>query len=427
MKITNYMVFMLLICALMCGCNFQNNDAYTEYDSFTPQAKKDSKSTFSAENYNFAEIKFEDEGYYYLREKADFSIQYAGTNIVSGVIDAKDTSGELIYLSIIDENGNFYHRRDSSDTESGEIGMYSPVQKTYKKLMDIPPKSQAGIITVNVDYLVWQESMDNSNWGKTRLHLFKQKENVDTVIYEYTTNPDTGFVYGYNWSEIIIIGNKIYFDDIIGKENDIMQISIFCYDIETGIITEIQKQGKTPMKYMDKVAWNEKGENPNDINVVTYDGNKKEVVVKFKATDTMGMANTGGRSMAYIDWLNTKRVPILYSPSDDEEIDDTYNDCMGLQIWNDGNVLPIIISKSLSYLSQPQTNGRIFIFGGSDFGTQPVFYDLKYDKLVVADKLPMGHVYGGFLNNNILVFYFTEQDTEGNDQLHQYYSIILDD
>lgn len=345
---------------------------------------------FSSKNYKNAEIKSQDESYLYLRDKVLFSDQYSNIFVHTGTIDATDSLGKPINIYAIDNNYNCYHVRDSDNYKPGEIGVYNLKSSSYTKLIDLSIGSQGAINAITDKYLVWTESIENSNWNKTCLHVYNLKEKNDEVFYIPTRDPQTGVVYEWNWSNPVIIDSKIYFDDYTEKSADTKKVDMFCYDIDTKEVTKIEEMAKWPTKYKNQISWNKMGETENECLIYTYDGKEKTLVTTINADSEMTYLNTGGDCI-----IITNQSTDLFNDKD------TGN---GLQIYKDGKVTPILATNnSASYINWPITNGYVITFNNS-VKQKPIFYDIHNDFIVELDVAKDNLLYTSYLSDDFIMF-----------------------
>ncbi len=376
------------------------------YKVMSPMERPTAKLDFSGNNFDTAEIKAQDEAYYYLRDKALFSDQYKDVAVQTGYINVKDSVGEMFEFHLIDNEYNCFHVRDPEGTFNGEIGMYNLNTKKYTKLIEFPSGSQAALNTVDDNYLIWTESIEDSNWYKTKLHIYDRKENNDEVMYCHSTDPETGLVYTWNWSNPVIVKDKIYFDDYTGPT----EVDIFCYDVKSKEIEKVQEMAKWPTKYQGHVAWNEKGEE-RQISICAFDGTNKSLITTIDTDGGMSSLNTGGEILVIIN------SDLIFNEHQGN----------GLQIYKNEKVLPVIVTKkSVSYLEWPETNGRIVIFRTCGIDQKPVFYDIKHDKIIELDLAEDGFLYEIYFSDRLLMFVRRENQEDENSRKF-YYLIRLED
>ena len=122
----------------------------------------------------------EDENFYFYKNvnhnlDGEFDIeQYA--------VKLSDSKGRKIdRFAAVDENFAYYSC-DSNEDQNAELGIVDYRANSYQKIVELPKGSQAAIQTVNQNYIVWTESLNDSDWGITRLHLFDKTEMKDIVF-----------------------------------------------------------------------------------------------------------------------------------------------------------------------------------------------------------------------------------------------------
>lgn len=380
---------------------------------------------FNIANYNNAAVVSQDEGFYYLRDKVNFSEFYKNAKVDTGTITATYSSGNTVYPTLIDDSLNLFCAKDSEENQNGEIGVYNIKTKQYKKLMVIPLGSQVALKYVDEDYLVWTESVDNSNWYKTRLHLYDRKNNTDKSIYTYTINPETGTAYSWNWSIPVILKGVVYFDDIIGMDGNRFLVSLFAYDIQNEKVTEIKKQAKWPIKINENtISWNEQCEKEGYVRLVSFDGNQKKTIAEFYADSSMEMLDVSADSIICTNPLYSEKVPILNVPIRNPDYD--IFDCTGVQIYKEGKAIPILITKESQYIGWPNIVRDLACFDAGIANKKPVFYDIKNDKIVELDIAEYKRIYTKLISNKYLIYICQVDESENLNSERVFYCIDLD-
>ena len=415
---------MILGVCLFSGCKKTSNSKENESGSSAAETPvTENPLDFGENNFLNAEIKSEDENYYYLRDKVLLSQAYPKAKVDFGELNVKDSGGEYIFPRSIDNEYNVFHSRDSKDNKKGEIGIYNLKSKTYKKLIDLPLLSQASIVAVNEKYLVWMEGMDDSNWGKTTLHLYNRATNEDEVFHMAATNPETETVYAWNWRKPIIMGDKIYFDDIVGFENEIYKVNMFCYDVVLKKTELFQEMAKMPMIWNGQIAWTEMGKTKDDVLFKTMENDERITVFEIHTYKFFASMNSQGKIAIVLNNLNTETHKLLNPKASSSS---NRVDCSGLQVYKNNKVIPILITKQSKYLGSPVSDGRFVVLEQMDLYHSPVFYDSEKDEIINLDTVDSSFVYSGVMGGDMLMYVRNETKDDANARW-SYYLINLNE
>ena len=229
---------------------------------YTPLPTPSVYPDFGYKNYNTGKIVSTEGGsVYYMREKIMLSEAYPNATVKKYRPMEADSQGVPLYFTIIDNDLIGYFNIDSEGTVEGEIGSVDIATGKREHLITLPLNSQAAITLVTDKYIFWEESYDNSNWYKTRIHLYERGSKTDKIIYTHTQNPETGFKYQWNWSRPVLLDGKLYFDDVIGMvnhETSEAAVNLYCYDISSGKLKLFAEKSKNPKAYGDGFAWAKK-------------------------------------------------------------------------------------------------------------------------------------------------------------------------
>lgn len=417
-----------MITLLISGCvpndttstNISNNNQILSNDScennsFIIPDEQENPAYCSIDLLNSCKIKDEDDSFYFFREKVNFSELYPDAEIYEGVFDIKDEYGNPVWVDLINEDLTCF----SSTYDEKLIYSYNILTKEYKTLTRVPDGSLPGLCTVNSKYLVWQESYDNSNWYKMKLHVYDLSINEDKVVYEYTTNPNTGVAYSWNWSIPVIVGEKLYFDDITNFNGTRFYVDMFCYDFTSGNVEKIQEQARWPMVYNNHLAWEENWDNVTQAGIYNYYNGKKYKIADIDTT-YIGGFNTGGNLFAMLMDTNINYIKLV-NPNAFLPTEEQYSVSNSvLAIYRNGENIPIMLTKQPTVIMEyPKTDGR-YVIATTNAKHDPVVYDAKLDKIINFEFENKSDEYIHYLINEKYLVFFSIIENENDFQKYYY-------
>ncbi len=393
------LIISVCILFVLCSCDKQKgSDTLSSANGENvSQSSKDELLDFSDNNYNGitnSDILAQDDNYYYLKQKV--SSKDANINFDTFKIDVKDSSGnEITYFMYMDDKYGYYCRSDEIANTMGEIGRVNIEDNTYEKLIDIPIGNQGGGLVVSEDYIVWKESLDKSNWCKTRLNIYNIEEKTNKTFFSNAIDAETGKVYAWNWSNPVIDGDMVYFDDVVGIKDQIYQVNLYSYNAKTGEISLVKEMAKRPMKTDDGIIWQELNKDKVNSDVCLY--KNKEI------TNVLSFINNSCKAISV-----GKNGSIVITNLLDSDGND-YNNCNGVQIYNNNNISQLLVTKDCVYMAKTVTDGNVILFGltgGQDH--KPLMFDIKADKFIELEC--QKSKYNCYMSNSYGYFFTSAQD-----------------
>lgn len=347
-----------------------------------------------------------DANYYYFQRREDFSTLYPGAEVKKTTISHVFPNGEAFVPILLDDTCNMYGYCDSGETQ-GEIGFYDPFEQNYTKLLSLRMGSLASLLAADSQYLVWMESLEDSNWGKTNLHVYDQAAKTDAVIYTHTVNPETGYVYAENWSKPVILDGMLYFDDITGVQENYFQIDLFSCRLQDKTVELVEKTAKRPMIYKNKPAWLCMGDTIHESALYAYDASSGQKEKVLTISDSAGGVNlqTMEDMTAVTQGIYSKYARLLnrYAPNlPDDETDSV--DCTFLQMWRDGSSKPVLVTKSVKYIEALQGRRNVVAFNANGIYAKPIFYDSARERLVTLDAAEADKGYTYIISDRYLAY-----------------------
>ena len=332
----------------------------------------------------------EDDSYEYYSELISFD-EFSSKPYVSITIDIPLVKGIRPSITLIDDNLIAYTttNNDPKTDESffSELGMLDLHTQKYIPLVTLDNGfSVAAYETINANYIVWMEGLDGASWLKTKLHLYDRANEQDNIIYE-----SAGVAMNFN--SAVLLNDIVYFDDIVGERNGMLESNIFGYDIAKGKVSLISPMAKLPSIYQGRLAFLTPETQGNGSSLSIYENEQINVVASFDSRDVATVGVSGNHIL-----LNKRNFDI-----DDPEA------MTSSKLHLDDSAIPILSGKDNVYTFSPKTNNQFVVWAQSCPG-KPVFYDILKDQFVKLDQEP-DDMYAAFLTNDKLVF-ISEKDDE---------------
>lgn len=372
-----FLVFFIIINCTSCAGDERITSDENSIDSsvepvmydFTDYHFRNSSVNIVSEDENF---------YFYKKVRHSSGNEFDVKQYTVNLSDSQDR--KIDYLFDFDEDYAYYSC-DSTEDKPGEIGIVDYAKNAYQKIIELPKGSQAGIETVDQNYIVWKESLNDSNWGITRLHLYDKATNKDIVFYNNAIDVDTKRVFAWNWSKPVIIEDTVYFDDVVGVENDIYKVNMLKYDIKEKKITTVKKMAKWPISYKNGIIWQQLNSDGVNTDVIFYNGTQEKHLFSFNNRSVSSIIGHSDR-FAMVNQLNSEMLT-----KDTTQIYDSV-DCAGLQIFSDNNIQQILITKPTQYIQNPIICGDFLSFYlNTEHPYIPKLYNFKTDEIIELSDL----------------------------------------
>jgi hypothetical protein len=406
-----FLLLFILIILLFTSCNFKENIDETQI------------SVINEDDYLTANIIEKKQSQVLFKETIAFSKAYPNANMLdlTDLIKPRADAG----LSGVDDKGNIYYTAEKNDIEkTGAIYSYNPFKKEWKTLVETKENYNCAFIFANENYLLWMQD-NNANWQKTSLHLLNLETLVDIEFYKHTLDPATGLTYAWQFSTPILIGNNIYFDDMVGKDkNELYKIKVFSYSISENKVTMLAEDAKWPMEYQKKAAWLKMSQDQKNSLFFSVHQNKNLI----KTETRLGTAFTAGGDLIIAnDYMSQAFYDSLSQALDSQsKFNDTVKDpavsSYGIKLLFKNEVQPII-AVNAGFITNPVTNGDLVAWYGSSVGN-PMLYSYNQDKLIQFDHLVEETVlgYNFYLSENYAILHFG-YETEDSKQLEYFWKL----
>lgn len=368
------------------------------------------------QDYFYANIIQKEENQVRFKETILFSKAYPNTDIID-LTNLKKPHNNA-NLTHIDNNGNLYFVVERTETEDiGAIFSYNPFSKKWCTLVETDKNHNCTIICANEKYLLWKDD-ENANWLKSSLHLLDLHTMKDIKFYTHTVDPSTGLMYTWQFSTPVIIGDNIYFDDIVGiDKNNLYQIKMFSYSISQNNVKELDNNAKYPMEYKENIAWLKMSQDKE--NSIFFSSEQSKGLLKtenrlgtaFTAKNNLIVANDYMSQASYDSICNSSNTQTNFN----DDINDQTVASYGMKLIVDEKIHPLLV-VSKGFITNPVTNGDLVGWYGSSAGI-PIIYSHKKDKLIEFDNLSSTSIlgYSLFVSENYAVLGYA---TEDNKQYH---------
>lgn len=399
-------VFCILLITMFTSCG-------KEKISFSENGIK----TIDENDYIGAEIISQKEERVLFKKCVDFQDVYPNAKKID-LSDLKLPDSQMSF-SGIDDDGLIYFTKDGNETEkTGKIYSYDYKNNDWNIVIDPEEKVNCSFISANGDYLLWM-SDEKANWQKTSLHIYDIKAKKDKKFYTHTTDPKSGFTYVWQFTDPVLFGNTILFEDTVGIDsNEIYKIKVFSYDIKKDKITEISDDAKSIMEYKGEAAWLVLSK--DKVNSVLYSQYEKKAL--YKTTTKLGSIVKTSNSlivvndyMSLIDFNKIMSRQPLENSVLDEKAEEKICTSYGIKVIDENGVQPVIVSGNYgSFITNPHTNGDFVTWRGNGVGV-PLLYSKNKDRIISFGQITgesVGEYEFKISNNYILLKYININDSK---------------
>nr|WP_312576971.1 hypothetical protein [Sedimentibacter sp.] len=152
-----------------------------------------------------------------------------------------------------------------------EIGMYNFETNDYKKLMNIGEDECFEISTFNEDYMILRLSEDD--WKTCQLYYFSFADMELVSFFSYTVDPSKNRVYAQNNNSIVVIDDKVYFDDFFSDSKGQLRVNLYEYIIGKQQLIPLFEDAQNPMVYNGDIASFRKNSEGKFKDIVSSDNN----------------------------------------------------------------------------------------------------------------------------------------------------------
>lgn len=358
----------------------------------------------SENDYFSADIVSKTENSVRFKETISFTQAYPNSNVIN--LTNLEKPREDAQVIFVDNAGNIYYVAERGNNNStGSIFSYNYSDKSWTTLVETSENHNCTVVYANESYVLWRED-NNANWLKVTLHLLDLNTKKCVKIYDYSTDPNTGLMYSWQFSTPVIIGDNVYFDDIVGKNrNELYDIKMYSYSITRKRINTLDEAAKWPMEFQGKAAWLKMSS--DEKNSLFYSAKKEKFLLK--AETRLGTAFTSSKdtvvandymSQAFFDYLTTKST--LQTDFTDS-VNDPAISSYGIKLYKNNQIQPIIVVNT-GFITNPVTNGDLIGWYGSSVG-KPLIYSCQKNVLIEFDQLGLENVlaYDFKLSDNYLI------------------------
>ena len=367
----------------------------------------------SENDYFSADIITKTENSVRFKATISFTQAYPDSNVIDLTKLKKPQENAQVIL--VDNEGNIYYVAEKGDTNAnGSIFSYNYSDKSWTTLVETSENHNCTVVYVNDNYMLWRED-DNANWLKATLNLLNLKTKESFKIYDYSVNPNTGLMYSWQFSTPVIIGDNIYFDDIVGKnKNELYDIKMFSYSITQKKITALDKDAKWPMEFQGKAAWLKMSS--DEKNSLFYSSKQDKFLLKTETR--LGAAFTSSKDIIVAnDYMSQAFFNFLIANSSlQTDFIDSVNDpaisSYGIKLYKNNQIQPVIVVNT-GFVTNPVTNGDLIGWYGSYVG-KPLIYSSQKDILIEFDQLGLENIlgYDFKLSDNYLILSCATDDNE---------------
>lgn len=307
---------------------------------------------------------------YLYRESADFSDYYKDAHFVRKDVEYKKEYESLL-LSKVYKNYLYFHLIDAEKVN--RVFRYDMTNGTEEEIFTYDEPNQMSIAALNDEYIIWQED-ENANWMKVSLNCYDIRKGENTRFFTYSRD-ENGYN-SWNFDNIVLDGDHVYFDDIEGKENGKAVMNLYDYDIAKNTLDSIdRKRATNPMTYKG-LSW------------LSYDDENDEYILKNR--NNPNVVRLGSK---YFNLISSKNIAVGQSNRDIDKD--------GIMYFDGKDSYPIL--QSTNSIDSVGCTDEYIVWDGWSHDA-PLFYDRKNDTIVRVDCLEQGLRYAGYVSEDYLVF-----------------------
>jgi len=193
-------------------------------------------------------------------EKIDMPHQINGFSF--GVIGLYDDKNIIIVLyddKYIHEGGLYNFENNTYTT------MYKRDDFCDRNIC-IDENTSFAIYAFNEDYIIFHKSVfqpPDFMEALTSLYSFSIADKEFKEIFQHSVDPATERAVHFNWNDILLLHNKVYFDDFYLDSEDNIAVALYSYDLTSDTLELVADAHQNPLAYDDTViafTKNEQGE-----------------------------------------------------------------------------------------------------------------------------------------------------------------------
>lgn len=383
-------VFITVCLFLSSGC--VNNSVPSVTEPSVPVTTTNVSQTSTTAPQDNIKAVSSDNNYDYFVDVMNYA-DYSKTPYKKCKLNVDKMNGEKPAITLVTSDYKAYLSANMNEYGNAYFGEYDLKTDTYRTLMKVGKGSQVALFTADEDYIVWQEGYDNSDWKKTRWHLYNKKNGKDKMFYTCAQDPENGYIYADNFSVPLLWNGCVYFDDVVGMKEDIFQVNLYCYNIAEDKVTMLVEQGKRSTVYKNKLAY--LGPDLQDSAgavLYTYDAGVSKKIMTIPAGTTA--LNTYDNLIMTVEGAKSATLHELFK--------DRF-DCSLIQVHQEGASKVLACGKATNYIEQPQANATVISFQSTEF-RYPTFYDRKLDKVVKLNEESNEFLYAQLLTDKFIIF-----------------------
>ncbi|MBQ7896782.1 MAG: hypothetical protein IJ323_00010 [Clostridia bacterium] len=302
----------------------------------------------------------------FYKETENFTSAYEGIEFEKKVFD-----GLLEYDSFSFQKafGAFLYFLTEKDGEKSFM-RYSMEDGSFEKVFSYNGENDLSIASVSDKYLIFRED-ENANWCKVSISCLDLTTGEAKRFFTYSRD-ENDMMYSWNFDDIVIDGNRIYFDNTESYLDGKAHINLYEYNAVTGDITVIDEERATkPLTY-------------NGISYIGYDEGKKEYILKNTVTD---------KEKVYLG-----NIPFTLIGAKDLAV---CKKDKALFYYDGNNTYPII--ESSTHIDTVSCSDGYIVWDGWN-NDAPLFYDIRREKIISVDPLNDGKRYVGYVSDDYLIF-----------------------
>lgn len=262
--------------------------------------------------------------------------------------------------------GNYIYIQRRPTETLNLFSRYNMETGTEEELFTYETEYGIGFSAANDKYIIWCESED-INEHRYSSHYYDIENGVHK---KYRT------IHSISWSNDVLDGNCVYFDETVGWENGKANINLYEYNLEKDELNLIaENRAANPVPYKG-LSW------------LSFDETSEEYVLQnIKSSKTISFGKE------YFAFNASENIIVGYTYWDTQS---------GVAYFDGRKAKPIYIGNT--NIDNAESSDK-FISWNNYIAADPMYYDIDKNKVVIVDVLEPGHQYPGKITEKYIAFH----------------------
>lgn len=243
MKLKKFMIFFISLFIFICSCT--GNPISEQNNNISNQDKTDLSSE-NKEQHSLAD----NISIYTINSDISNANQYLSIEKLE--IPAELNDYKVACTEIYNENNLIILLYEEKYTATvKEIGMYNFESSKYTPLLELEENLLFEIKTLNEKYMIM--SMSTNEWKTSSLYYYDFGNKSLIKFFDHSIDPTTQRVFYDNYNDILLCGDKVYFDDFCLDKDNNLSVLLYVYDISKNTVELVANNLQNPFTYNNEV------------------------------------------------------------------------------------------------------------------------------------------------------------------------------